>query len=193
MTIDLSSYAAIQTALFCRVAVPNYAILRFSNYNRPITINSESYTNLGTLLGVTDTTSDIRAVAGTLTVTIAGIPNSSIAEVMSQQFKGSDIEIWRVFFDANSGQMLNITGNPAGRFQGIVTNWSLEEDFTQGSTTSSNRIAFTCSSRVGQMSNKVSGRRTNSADMKRWYPTDVAFDRVAQLANTNYNFGAVVK
>ena len=193
MSIDLSTYATIQTAMFCRIDVPDYAVLRFSNYNRPVTINSESYTNLGTLLGVTDSSSDIRAVAGTVTVSIAGIPDSSIAEVMTQQFKGSRIQIWRVFFDAASGQVLNITGNPAGRFQGVITNWSLEEDWTQGSTSTTNRIAFTCSSRVNLLNTKTSGRCTNSQDQKAWYPTDVSMDRVAQLANTNYNFGAVVK
>lgn len=192
MSIDLTSYATIQTAMFCRVDVPNYSVLRFSNYNRPITINSESYTNLGTLLGVTDSSSDIRAVAGTLTITISGIPNSSIAEVLDQQFKGSDIQVWRVFFDAASGQMLSITGNPAGRFQGVITNYSLEEDFAQGSTSSSNRIAFTCSSRVALMSNKVAGRKTNSQDMRAWYPNDVSMDRVMTLAKSNYNFGAIV-
>jgi len=193
MTIDLSTYAAVQTAMFARIDVPDYAVLRFSNYNRPITINSETYTNLGTLVGVTDSTSDIRAVAGTVTVSISGIPNASIAEVMTQQFKGSNIEIWRVFFDANSGQMLNITGNPAGRFQGVITNWSLEEDWQQGSTTTTNRIAFTCSSRVAMLMNKVAGRKTNSQDMRAWYPSDVSMDRVMSLANTNYNFGAVIK
>jgi hypothetical protein len=179
--------------MFARIDVPDYAVLRFSNYNRPITINSETYTNLGTLVGVTDSTSDIRAVAGTVTVSISGIPNASIAEVMTQQFKGSNIEIWRVFFDANSGQMLNITGNPAGRFQGVITNWSLEEDWQQGSTTTTNRIAFTCSSRVAMLMNKVAGRKTNSQDMRAWYPSDVSMDRVMSLANTNYNFGAVIK
>ena len=193
MTIDLSAYRSVETALFCRVDVPDYAVLRFSNYNIPVSINSESYTNLGTLLGVTDSSSDIRASTGTLTVTISGIPDTSIAEVLAQRFKGSEIQIWRVFFDATTRQPLNITGNPAGRFSGIITNFSLEEDWSPGTTTTSNRIAFTCSSKIDILNTKVSGRRTNTNDMKAWYPSDVSMDRVMALSRSNYNFGAVIK
>ena len=193
MTINLSSYRSVETALFCRVDVPDYAVLRFSNYNIPVTIEGESYTNLGTLLGVTDSSSDIRATSGTLTVTISGIPDASIAEVLDQTFKGSEIQIWRVFFDATTKQVLNIAGNPAGRFQGIITNFSLEEDWPQGATATSNRISFTCSSKVDILANKVAGRKTNTNDMKRWYPSDVSMDRVMALSRSNYNFGAVIK
>jgi hypothetical protein len=175
------------------VDVPDYAVLRFSNYNIPVTINGESYTNLGTLLGVGDVSSDIRAAAGTLSVSITGIPNTSIAEVLSQTFKGSAIQIWRVFFDTQTKQVLNITGNPAGRFQGVITNFSLEEDWSQGATTTTNRITFTCSSSIDILSNKVAGRKTNSNDMKAWYPSDLSMDRVTTLAKSNYNFGAVIK
>ena len=193
MTINLTAYRSIETALFCRMAVTDYAVLRFSNYNIPVTINGESYTNLGTLLAVSDSSSDIRATSGTLTVTISGIPNTSIAEVLTQKFKGSAIQVWRVFFDATTKQVLNITGNPAGRFQGIITNFSLEEDWSEGATTTSNRIAFTCSSKIDILSTKIAGRRTNSHDMKAWYPTDLSMDRVQSLARSNYNFGAVIK
>lgn len=191
--IDLSSYAAVEAAMFCRIDVPDYDVLLFSNYNIPVTIGTDTYVNLGTLLNVTDSSSDLRATSGNMTVTISGIPNSSIAEVLAQQFKGSSIQIWRVFFDANTKQMLSIPGNPAGRFQGIVTNWTLDESWTPGATSTSNQISFTCSSRVEQLTRKVSGRRTNSYDQKRWYPTDVSMDRVSIIANTNFNFGAIVK
>lgn len=193
MSLDLSSYSAIETAMFCRVDVPGYEVLRFSNYNIPVTINGESYTNLGTLMGITDTNSDIRSTGNTVSITISGIPNASIAEILAQQFKGSRIEVYRVFFDANTKQMLSISGNPAGRFQGIISNWSLEEDWNPGETTTSNRIMFVCSSVVDILNNKVAGRKTNGNDQKRYFPTDVSMDRVVRLAKSNFNFGAVLK
>lgn len=188
--IDLSSYSAVEAAMFCRIDVPDYDVLLFSNYNIPVTIGDDTYVNLGTLLNVTDSSSDIRATSGTLTITITGIPNSSLAEVLDQRFKGSKIQVWRVFFDASTKQMLEIDGNPAGRFQGIVTNWSLDEDW---GTTSRNMISFTCSSAVDVLNNKVAGRKTNGNDQKRWYPSDVSMDRVSVIANSNFNFGAVIK
>lgn len=193
MSIDLSTYSAVEAAMFCRIDVPDYDVLLFSNYNIPVSINGESYVNLGTLLGITDSTSDLRATSGTLTITISGIPDSSISEVLTQRFKGSKIQVWRVFFDANTKQILGIDGNPAGRFQGIVTNWSLAEDWTPGGHTSSNRIDFTCSSTVDVLSNKVAGRKTNSKDQKKYFPNDLSMDRVSIITKSNFNFGAVVK
>lgn len=192
MSLDLSSYSAIETAMFCRIDVPGYEVLRFSNYNIPVTIDGESYTNLGTLMGITETSSDIRSTGGTVSITISGIPNTSIAEVMAQQFKGSRIEVYRVFFDATTKVQLDIPGNPAGRFQGMITNWSLEEDWEPGTTTTSNRIMFVCSSTVDILNNKISGRKTNGNDQKRFFPDDLSMDRVAKLAKSNFNFGAVL-
>ena len=57
MPINLSAYNNIETGLFVRIACDKYrategdsftsTVLRFSDINRPITINSESYTGLG--------------------------------------------------------------------------------------------------------------------------------------------------
>lgn len=190
MTINLSSYRAIESALFVRIDVPGYAVLRFSDYKTTQTINGETYAALGQLVGITDSTSSIKATQGNMSITISGIPDSSIAEVLAQKFKGSAVQVWRVLYDAATGTQLAISGNPAGRFQGIVDNWSLEEDYEPGSTDVSNKIIFTCSSSVDVMVNKVNGRRTNSQDQKALYPGDLCFDRVVALRNSNFNFGA---
>lgn len=190
MAINLTGYRAVETAMFCRVDVPGYAVLRFSNYKTNQTINGEVYTALGQLLSVADSESNIRATQGNMSIAISGIPNTSIAEVLEQKFKGSNVQVWRVFFDAATGTQLNIPGNPAGRFQGIINNWALEEDYQSGSSDISNRIIFTCSSTVDVLINKTSGRRTNSNDQRALYPTDNCFDRVIALNNSNFNFGA---
>jgi hypothetical protein len=190
MTINLSSYKQIATGMFVRIDVPDYQVLRFSDYYQSQTINGEIYQPLGQLLAITDTTSSIRATQGNMSISISGIPNSSIAEVLSIKLKGSPIQVWRVFFDAATGTQLAISGNPAGRFQGIVSNFSLEEEIDMMSRTQSNKILMTCSSAVDVLNNKVSGRRTNERDEKSLYSTDKSFDRVVALRNSNFNFGA---
>jgi hypothetical protein len=192
MSIDLSSYTSIQTSLFVRVDVPGYDVLRFSNYNKPVTINGESYVGMGSLLAISDSSSDLRAASGSLTITLSGIPNSSISEILSYKFKGSKIQVWRVFFDTVTGQQLEIEGNPAGRFQGVISNFGLDEDWQMGATVTSNRISFVCASTVDVLSNKVTGRRTNPTDQKKYYATDVSMDRVLALADSNFNFGAPI-
>lgn len=186
----LENYSTIQAALFCRMDVPNYAVLRFSSYNLPITINGEIYTPLGNLMNVSNTSSDLRINETQLSITISGIPNTSIAEILNNKIKGSAIEVWRVYFESGTGELLNVINNPAGRFQGIVNNYSLEEEWSE--QTSSNTILLTCSSAIELLSNKVSGRRTNPIDQKSLYPNDVSMDRVLSLANSNFNFGAPV-
>lgn len=190
MTINLSTYSTVQTALFCRMDVPDYAVLKFSSFNRAVTFGGDTYSALGTLLSVTDSTSELRATTNQLTIAISGIPDTSIAEILDNKIKGSAIEVWRVFFDSVTGQQLAITGNPAGRFQGIVNNYSLEEDWS--GREASNRIILTCASTIEVLGNKVNGRRTNPIDQKALYPTDESMDRVLKLSNSNFNFGAPV-
>jgi hypothetical protein len=152
-------------------------------------INSELYQPLGQLLGVSGSSSELRNSSQGITVTISGIPNTSIAEVVNSRFKGSSIEVWRIIFDAETKQQLAVTG----RFQGLVNNYALEEDYDNIAGSASNRIAFTCSSTTEILSNKVSGRRTNPIDQKELYPTDPSMDRVVSLASSNFNFGAVIQ
>lgn len=188
--INLSPYKQIATGMFVRIDVPDYQVLRFSDYYQAQVINGETYQPLGQLLGITDTTSSIRATQGNMSLSISGIPNSSIAEVLSIKLKGSAVQVWRVFFDAATGTQLAIAGNPAGRFQGIVSNYSLEEEIDMMSRTQTNKILMTCSSTVDVLNNKISGRRTNERDEKSLYATDKSFDRVVALRNSNFNFGA---
>jgi hypothetical protein len=191
--MDLSSYSNIQTALFVKIDVPDYAVLTFSDYNRALTIDGTAYVGLGQLLSISDTSSSIRSAPGDLNISISGIPNSSIAEILNNKIKGSSVVIWRMVFDPTTGQQLAITGNPAGRFRGIITNYSLEEDWQMGAITTSNTIIFSCANSIEILSNKISGRKTNPIDQKTLYPGDLSMDRVPNLAKSNFNFGAVVK
>lgn len=190
MAIDLSSYNAIQTNLFVRLDVPGYQVLKFSDLPYPYTINSESYTALGQLLSITDTNFELRATPQEVTVAISGIPSANVTDILANKVKGSNIIIYRGFFNPKTGQLLSVAGNPAQKFQGVVSNFDITDELEMGSLTGSVTLTLTCSSIVELLSNKVTGRRTNPIDMKQFYPTDVSFDKVPALANSNFNFGA---
>lgn len=190
MTIDLSAYNAIQTNLFVRLDIPSYQVLKFSDFNIPYTINAESYTALGSLMEITDSSSELRATSQEVTVSISGIPDANITDILNHRVKGSAIKIYRVFFNPTTGQALSITGNPAQKFQGIVSNFDITDDLDMGSQTGTVTVTLTCTSVVELLNNKVAGRRTNPVDMKQYYPTDISFDHVPALANSNFNFGA---
>jgi hypothetical protein len=187
MTINLSSYSSIATALFCKVEIPGYTTWLFSNFNRPITINGDSYTGIGNFMSITDTVSELKVSNGEITIGISGIPTQNISDIINQKIKGSYVTVVRGIFDPTTGELLNISGNPVGKFNGIVTNYALDETWDGQNAT--NTINLICKSSIGLLENKLSGRRTNPVDQKLLYPTDTSMDRVPSLANANINFG----
>jgi len=190
MTTDLSAYTSIQTNLFVRLDIPDYQVLRFSDYHRAYTINSENYTGLGQLLSVTNTTSNLRAVPQDITISISGIPSTNISDILDNKVKGSSIKIYRAFFNPTTGVILSIANNPAGKFFGIVSNFEITDELESGSDTGSVVLTLTCTSVVELLNNKITGRRTNPIDQKIFYPSDLSMDRVPALTKSNFNFGA---
>jgi hypothetical protein len=200
MTINLSSYRSIASALLCRIevdyykasptATPTSEILRFSDYYQKITYNSEDYLGLGGLVGISPTQSELKNSSGQITITISGIPNTSIAEIVNSRIKGSPIQVYRYVFNAETKQPLAIAGNPAGRFFGIVNNYSLDEEYDVENRTASNTITLTCSSLIEVLNNKVSGRKTNPTSNKQFYANDLSMDRVPSIIGASFDFGA---
>jgi len=190
MSLNLSNYPAIATSLFVRIDVPDYEVLRFSGYNYPVTINSEVYLPLGKLLNITSTSSELRPISADLSISISGIPNSEIAEILSLKIKGSSVEVYRMIFDPVTAQPLSLPQNPTGRFQGIVNNFSIEEEYDFASQTASSTILITCSNIVDVLSNKITGRATNPTDQRKFYASDASMDRVLKLSKSNINWGA---
>jgi hypothetical protein len=199
MPINLTSYKSIQSNLFVRIQVDEYStdgvtfteeILRFSDLNTTFEINGESYIGAGNFMGITPTSSEIKASGGEVTITLAGIPNTSIAEIVNSKIKGAPVRIYRAFFNAATGSFLNITGNPAGRYRGFINNYSLNEEYDPVTRTSTNTLVLICSSAVEVLSNKIAGRRTNPESQKKFYSSDLSMDRVPALENATFNFGA---
>jgi hypothetical protein len=190
MSVNLDAYPAIYTALFVRIDIPNYTVMRFSDYYKALTINGESYTGLGSLMNVSDSTSELRLSDTEVSVTFSGIPAANIDMVQDYLIKGSDIQIYRGIFNPTTGALLSIAGNPMGKFKGIVNNFALQEQWTEGSDDSTVTVLLTCTSVVSLLRNKISGRRTNPIDQQFWYPADQSMNRVPNLADSNYNFGA---
>lgn len=198
--IDLTSYSSIQSNLFVRIHVAEYkvnpgdayqdVVLKFSDKRGTFLLDGEEYIGLGSLMGITSTSSEIRASSGELTITISGIPNTSIFEIVNSKIKGCPVRISRVLFDPVTGEQLDIEGNPLARFRGFVNNFSLEETWDFNTRTSSNTITLICASSIDVLSNKFAGRKTNPYSEKKYFPSDLSMDRVPTLENATFDFGA---
>lgn len=189
MTINLSGYSNVQAGLFVTINVDDTNIFRFSDYNTTITIGGYSYQGLGKMVSITQSTSELRTTPGSISITMTGVPSSSITDVTSLGMKGAKVIVLRGFFDAVTGTILSIAGNPVGRFYGIVNNYTLNEELDMTARTSITTITLTCSSIVELLENKIAGRKTNPSSMKNYYPTDVSMDRVPALVGANFDFG----
>lgn len=194
--IDLTTYPAVKTSLFVRIQIDKYAtsptgnfveeVITISDHDTAFTINQEQYTNLGKLLGVSPSRNELRPSSSQVSISISGIPNSAIAEIVNSRIKGAPVRIYRGFFDVSTG---NLIGDIFGRFRGFVNNYGLEEEYDVRDRASSNIIQLECSSSVDVLNNKFSGRKTNPQSMKKYFPNDTSMDRVPNLENTTFDFG----
>lgn len=185
MSIDLSQYNQVQTNFFIKIDVPGFEVLTFTDYFKSFTIGSDTYVPIGNLLSVSESTDELRATPKELTISISGIPEDSISDVLENKFRGSTVQVLRGFFEVNTGEFLNIQGNPSGMFQGVVSNFEISDDLQSGDTVGRLVININCTSFVELLANKVSGRRTNPIDFE-----DESMDRVTVLAKSNFNFGS---
>lgn len=200
MTINLSSYRNIACGLFVKIecsyykatpaSTPTTEVFAFSDQINSWNIGGDDYYGLGKLLSISETVSEIRGSSNEVSISVSGIPNASIAEIVNSRIKGSKVSIYRAVFDVATHEALTITGNPAGRFFGIVNNYSLSEEYDIDTRTSTNTITFICSGVLDVLASTLKGRRTNPQDQRSYYPTDAGMDRVPSLVGSYFDFGA---
>lgn len=189
MTIDLRTYRAIQIANFVRLVIPGYATLRFSDYNQALTINGENYTNLGSLLNISEVYSELRAVEQEVTVSISGIPAGSVSEILANDPRGSEIQIRAGYFNPQTNTLLPLATNPVLKFRGLVTSLGMIEDWDSSSRLTSFTINLICNSLISLLVRRVAGRRTNTVDQQEISPGDLSMSRVSTITRAQFQFG----
>lgn len=201
MAIDLTSYTNIESGLFVEIICSKYrttssgsyttTALRFTDRMQPYTVEGGYYSAVGQLLNITSTSSELRVSPNDLTVSISGIAtdSASLLQIIYSKFKGSTINIYRGIINSNTASLISMSGNPIGKFKGVITNYSLTEDYNFDNRISTNTISFNCASVVDVLDKKISGRRTNPENQKLLYPNDLSMDRVPGLVGSYFDFG----
>lgn len=198
-TMTLKDYDAIQSNIFVRIAIEEYKansgsvfapqVLRFTDSTTPRTFNNEEYVSLGKLMSISSSASELQVSGNQVSVAITAIPNSAIYEIVNSKIKTSSIIIFRAFYDPVTNLPLDVTPNPIGRFSGIVSNYTLSEEWDPTTRTSTNTIVFACASQVDILQKKIAGRATSSSSMKKYFPSDLSMDRVSVLEKATFDFG----
>lgn len=182
---NLSSYPiSVGTELYVHLDIPG-AELYLSDGDFSRTIAGNSYSTLGSLMGVSASISSIRATNYSMAIGISGIPTSSIDAAFDDDAKGSPVIVRRGYTDPVTRALI---GDPVIKFTGIIDNVGFSESYDGEFSTF--QIVFNAISRLNFLQSRVAGRKTNLQSQQNYFPSDTAFRRVASIRNSNFNFGS---
>ena len=164
-------------------------VYTFCNAAAPITVGGITFANLGALLNVGDVQRDMRSTSDDMTIALTGIDPTNIGIILGNDIKGSLVEVWRGFFDANNQIITTPTTQFFKRYQGIINSVSITEDFNSELRTRIATCSISCSSMRRILENRLGGVKTNQSSWQFLYPGDTSMNRVATIANTYFDFG----
>lgn len=164
-------------------------VYTFCNAAAPITVGGITFTNLGALLNVGDVQRDMRSTSDDMTIALTGIDPANVGIILSNDIKGSLVEVWRGFFDSNNQIITTPTTQFFKRYQGIINSVSITEDFNSELRTRIATCSIACSSMRRVLENRLGGVKTNQSSWQFLYPGDASMNRVATIANTYFDFG----
>ena len=182
----------IRYANFVRITTPS-ATYRFATTPSALTISavdSQPFSGLGQLVSVGSVQRDIKSTAAETSVTLVGIDTAMLALVLGAQLKGSQIEMWHVFFDQNS--QLITTGGTGGLYQffnGYINSFSIGEQWMEESRSYVGTATVTASSIQLILQNRIAGRYTNNNSWQFYNSGDTSMNRVNYISTINYLFG----
>jgi hypothetical protein len=182
----------IRYADFVRLTTDSATYL-FSTAPTAITVSAvdaNPFTALGQLVKIGQAQRDIKSSANETTITLVGIDTANLALVLGAGIKGSQVEMWHGFFDANNE--LITTGGTGGLYQyftGFVNSFSISEQFMEEVRGYVGTIAISASSIQLVLQNRTAGRYTNDNSWKQYAPTDTSMNRVNFIQTINYQFG----
>lgn len=182
----------IRIADFVRVTTSD-AVYRFATTPSPLTIpavDSEPFDALAGLVSINDVQRDIKSTANETSLTLIGLDNALLGWVLSQDIKGSLIEMWHGFFDTN-GALLT-TGGTGGLykfFTGYINSFQISEQWMEEVREVVGVITVNASSIQIILQNRTAGRFTNNNAWQFFNPGDTSMARVAAVETATYFFG----
>jgi hypothetical protein len=181
-------------------------------------IDPEPFSGLGQLVSVGSVQRDIKSTAAETTVTLVGIDTAMLALVLGAELKGSQIEMWHAFFDANNdlisssnvawannSQQLIEWVNPSNAivdwsssasqsglyqfFNGFINSFAIGEQWMEEARSYVGTVTVSASSVQLILQNRIAGRYTNNNSWQFFNSGDTSMERVNYISTINYYFG----
>jgi len=187
-TMTALDSSSIRHAEFIRLTMPSNTYT-FCNAAAPINVDGITFTNLGSLLQLSDIKRDIKANSSDLSISLTGVDGTNVAIVLGSDIKGSRIEVWRGFLDSNNQIITSPTQQFFKRYQGIVSNYSITEDWNEQIRSRVATVGLSCASFRTILENRVGGVRTTPKIWQAFYPNDNSMNRVPSIAGSYFDFG----
>ena len=180
----------IRFAEFVQVVTPT-ATYRFATTPTALTVTGiGTFDGLGALVGIGEIQRDIKSTANQTSITLIGIDTALLGWVLGQEIKGSQITMWKGFFDTDGNL---ITGGGTGGlyqyFYGFVNNFSIGEQWMEEARMYVGTIAVSASSIQIILQNRVAGRFTNDQSWQFYNAGDTSMNRVGYVSTIYYPFG----
>jgi len=164
-------------------------VYTFCNAAAPIIVNGITFSGLGSLLSIGDIKREMKATSADLSISLTGIDNTNVAIILSADIKGSNVEVWRGFFDSNNQIITTPTQQFFKRYQGYVSNFSITEDWNENLRSRVATCGISCASFRTILQNRIAGLTTNPIVWQKFYASDTSMDRVPVIASTYFDFG----
>jgi len=187
-TMTALDSSSIRHGEFIRLTMPSNTYT-FCNAAAPITVSGITFSNLGSLLQLSDIKRDIKANSSDLSISLTGVDGTNVAIVLGSDIKGSRIEVWRGFMDSNNQIITTPTLQFFKRYQGIVSNYSITEDWNEQLRIRVATVGLSCASFRTILENRVGGVRTTPKIWQAFYPNDNSMNRVPSIAGSYFDFG----
>lgn len=183
--------ANIRHAEFVRMVVGKTSPVTytFCNAAAPITVNGITFSGMGSLLGIGQVERNIKSTSTDMTLSLTGINPENVAIILSANIKGSTVEIWRGFLDSLNQIITSPTQQFFKRYQGIITNVSITEDWNDDLRSRIATCSVSCTSMKRVLETYVASSKTNKVLWQDRYPNDTSMDRVDAISSTYFDFG----
>jgi hypothetical protein len=182
----------IRYADFVRI-VTSDSEYRFSTAPTELTIpavDALPFDGLGQLVDIGRIQRDIKSTANQTSITLVGIDTSLLGLVLGTDLKGSQITMWKGFFDTEG--VLLTTGGLGGLYQyfyGYINSFSIGEQWMEEARMYVGLITVNAANIQMILQNRVAGRFTNNASWQFYNPTDTSMNRVASISSLFLPFG----
>lgn len=193
-TMAALSSANIRHAEFIKLSVGSTpTVYTFCNAAGPITVGGNTFTNLGSLLMLGEIQQEMKNTSVDLTISLTGIDSANVNLILSNNIKGSIVEVWRGFLDSNNQIITSPTTQFFKRYTGLVNNVSITEDWDDAARSRIATCSLACTSMRRILDARLAGMKTNRESWRFYYSTDASMDRTTVISGTYFDFGKYPK